>query len=139
MVNPHLQTLDVSHNLLNTKTYLTQPTHLLRLESLSIVNAGISSLDPLTTNLKAPKLRALNISCNRLGGHIPDLKAYFPELRMLIATDNWFTGVDGRLVEDLETLDLRSNAVAEEVMLQRAREERAGGGGDDGRGGQRQG
>lgn len=90
-----LQSLDLSHNpLLHPTQYLASELFLPRLKSLYIVSTGLTSLDALTTYLKAPILAELNISCHRLAGRVPWVRAWFPNCTTLLATDNWFASVD---------------------------------------------
>lgn len=108
----HLRTLDISHNpSLHPTGYLTAPLFLPHLTSLSLVSTGLTSLDNLTTNLNAPELASLNISCHRMSGHVPWVRAWYPKLTELLATDNWFTSIDVEAVRGLEVLDVRNNEI----------------------------
>ncbi|KIX04326.1 uncharacterized protein Z518_05193 [Rhinocladiella mackenziei CBS 650.93] len=107
-----LQSLDLSHNpLLHPTEYLSSELFLPSLKSLYIVSTGLTSLDGLTTYLKAPELLELNISCHRLTGHVPWVRAWWSNCRTLLATDNWFTSVDLEGVRGLEVLDIRNNEI----------------------------
>lgn len=107
-----LQSLDLSHNpLLHPTQYLTSELFLPSLKSLYIVSTGLTSLDALTTYMKAPSLTELNISCHRLAGHVPWVRAWFPNCVTLLATDNWFTSIDTEGVRGLEVLDIRNNEI----------------------------
>jgi Leucine-rich repeat (LRR) protein len=107
-----LQSLDLSHNpQLHPTDYLTSELFMPNLKSLYIVSTGLTSLDALTTHLRAPELREINISCHRLAGHVPWVRAWWPKVTTLLATDNWFTSVDVEGVRGLEVLDIRNNEI----------------------------
>ncbi|OAL32150.1 hypothetical protein AYO22_00599 [Fonsecaea multimorphosa] len=107
-----LQSLDLSHNpQLHPTEYLSSELFLPNLKSLYIVSTGLTSLDALTTYLKAPALAELNISCHRLAGHVPWVRAWWPNVNTLLATDNWFSSVDVEGVRGLEVLDIRNNEI----------------------------
>ncbi|KAK5939353.1 hypothetical protein PMZ80_008657 [Knufia obscura] len=107
-----LRSLDMSHNpLLHPIDYLNSETHLPVLQSLYIVSTGLTTLDTLTTYLKAPDLRELNISCHRMAGHLPWVRAWYPSLTTLLASDNWFESIDVEAVRGLEVLDIRNNEI----------------------------
>ncbi|KAK5455961.1 hypothetical protein LTS15_005279 [Exophiala xenobiotica] len=112
MLKYSLQLLDLSHNpLLHSTEYLTSELFLPNLKSLYIVSTGLTSLDALTTYLKAPVLEELNISCHRLAGRVPWVRAWWPTCTTLLATDNWFSSVDVEGVRGLEVLDIRNNEI----------------------------
>lgn len=112
MLKYSLQLLDLSHNpLLHSTEYLTSELFLPNLKSLYIVSTGLTSLDALTTYLKAPVLQELNISCHRLAGRVPWVRAWWPTCTTLLATDNWFSSVDVEGVRGLEVLDIRNNEI----------------------------
>jgi Leucine-rich repeat (LRR) protein len=107
-----LTSLDLSHNpSLQSSEYLASEIFLPNLKSLYIVSTGLTSLDALTTHLHAPELREVNISCHRLAGHVPWVRAWWPKVTTLLATDNWFSSVDVEGVRGLECLDIRNNEI----------------------------
>ena len=107
-----LTSLDLSHNpFLHPTEYLATEVFLPNLKSMYIVSTGLTSLDGLTTCLRAPELREVNISCHRLAGHVPWVRAWWPKVTTLLATDNWFTSVDVEGVRGLEVLDIRNNEI----------------------------
>ncbi len=107
-----LRSLDVSHNpQLHPTEYLVKDLFLPVLRSLYVVSTGLTSLDALTAHLKAPELTELNISCHRLAGHVPWIKAWFPSCTSLLASDNWFTSIDVEAARGLEVLDIRNNSI----------------------------
>lgn len=107
-----LKSLDLSHNpRLHSTTYLTTEIFLPVLQSLYVVSTGLTSLDALTTHLKAPELIEVNISCHRLAGHLPWVRAWYPKVTTVLASDNWFSSVDVEGVKGLEVLDIRNNQI----------------------------
>lgn len=107
-----LKSLDLSHNpYLHPTEHLTSELFLPNLKSIYIVSTGLTSMDGLTTFLCAPELTELNISCHRLAGHVPWVRAWWPKCTTLLATDNWFTSVDVEGVRGLEVLDIRNNEI----------------------------
>lgn len=112
MLKYSLQVLDLSHNpFLHSTEYLTSELFLPNLKSVYIVSTGLTSLDALTTYLKAPCLVELNISCHRLAGRVPWVRAWWPTCTTLLATDNWFSSVDVEGVRGVEVLDIRNNEI----------------------------
>lgn len=107
-----LRSLDISHNPgIHPTEYLQEELHLPLLQSLYVVSTGLTTLDTLTTYLKAPELKELNISCHRLTGHIPWVRAWYPAMTTLLASDNWFESIDVEAVRGLEVLDIRNNEI----------------------------
>jgi Leucine-rich repeat (LRR) protein len=107
-----LRSLDVSHNpRLDSDACLTSEVFLPALQSLYVVSTGLTSLDALTTHLKAPELLEVNISCHRLAGHVPWIRAWYPKITTLLASDNWFSSVDVEGIKGLEVLDIRNNQI----------------------------
>jgi Leucine-rich repeat (LRR) protein len=111
MLQHNLQSLDLSHNPLAGSAYLNIPLTLPSLRTLNVISTGMTTLDALTTNLKAPALQSLNISCHRLSGHLPWPRAFWPSVTTLLATDNWFSSIDVEAVRGLEVLDVRNNEI----------------------------
>ncbi|EXJ55824.1 hypothetical protein A1O7_08755 [Cladophialophora yegresii CBS 114405] len=107
-----LQSFDLSHNpQLHPTDYLTCELFMPYLKSLYIVSTGLTSLDALTTHLRAPELKEINISCHKLAGHVPWVRAWWPKVTTLLATDNWFNSVDVEGVRGLDVLDIRNNEI----------------------------
>jgi Leucine-rich repeat (LRR) protein len=107
-----LRSLDISHNpSLDPTNYLETPVELPALQSLYVVSTGLTSLDALMTNLRAPQLTELNISCHRLAGPLPAVRAAWPKLTTLLASDNWFSSIDVEDIRGLEVLDVCNNQI----------------------------
>lgn len=108
-----LRSFDISHNpSLHPIDHLATEVHLPLLQSLYVVSTGLTTLETLTTYLKAPELRELNISCHRLTGHLPWVRAWYPTITTLLASDNWFDSIDVEAARGLEVLDVRCNEIA---------------------------
>ncbi|KAJ6180428.1 hypothetical protein N7519_010889 [Penicillium mononematosum] len=86
--------LDLSHNPLSGADFLSSPLELPKLQSLSLNAAGLTSWEPLLSNLVAPSLIFLDVSHNRLKGALPYLRQSYPELKTLVASDNQIASLD---------------------------------------------
>lgn len=107
-----LSSLDISHNpRLHSTECLNSELVLPSLKALYVVSTGLTSLDALTTHLKAPELQEINISCHRLAGQVPRIRKWYPKVTTLLASDNWFSSVDVEGVKGLEVLDIRNNQI----------------------------
>ena len=106
-----LTTLDISHNKLGqNNTYLTDCLDLPRLQTFSLTSNSLTTLSPLLEYLKAPNLRTLNVSFNRLTS-LPSLRISFPSLTKLLASNNAITNIDVQSVRGLQVLDVSSNDI----------------------------
>ena len=111
----NLESLDLSHNPMESADYLCEPIWLPKLKSLSLVSTGLTSLEAMCTYLSAPELTELNISCHRLSGPVPRLRETFPKLSVVLATDNWFTELNIESVQGLTVLDLTNNPIEDGI------------------------
>ena len=105
-----LRSLDLSGNSLSS-AYLTLELELLSLQHLNISRCGITTLEPLTTHLRVPNLKELNLTVNRLTGPLPTLRMTYPVLTTLLAGDNRFTSVTAESLRGLQTVNLASNNI----------------------------
>ena len=105
-----LRVLDLSLNPLDA-LYLSDELELPSLQELNLSKCGITTLEPLVTQLQAPNLQALNISINRLIGAVPTLRSTYPALTTLLANDNKFTSVTADSLRGLHTVNLASNDI----------------------------
>ena len=103
--------LDISRNPLDVAVSLTEPLSLPHLQTLSLAVTGLTSLDPITTNLSAPSLTFLDISCNRISGKLPALRQKYPKLATVLAADNRIEGLDFEVVRGLQVLDVSNNDI----------------------------
>ena len=109
-----LTTLDLSNNKLGKNpTFLPQPLNLPNLQSLNLTSNALTTLDPLTTSLKAPKLSTLIVLFNRLTclPTSPSLTSAFPSLSKLLASNNQISVLDVEAVRGLQVLDVSSNEI----------------------------
>lgn len=104
-----LTILDLSKN--NISSPLTSTLDLPKLHELRLSGNKLPSLTPLTTHLLAPSLRGLDVSQNRLSGSLPGLRAPFPSLLTLIASDNALTDVPAASLCGLKSVNLSNNNI----------------------------
>jgi hypothetical protein len=123
-----IRTLDLSSNpLCSTQDlYLTFPLTLPVLETLILRRCGLSRIDPLTTYLKAPELRELDISGHELTGFVPALRQFFAKLIVLDANGGQFEFVEETAVVGLKRIDLRGNQLGQREDQVRKMGERLG-------------
>jgi len=105
-----LTTLILSHNELAKDTFLNEDLHLPSLKELNLSSNTFSSLGPLTTHLQAPSLEKLDISFNRLPS-LPILRSSFPQLTILLASNNSIKDLHPEAVKGLKVLDCSSNDI----------------------------
>ncbi|CAI7660142.1 unnamed protein product [Penicillium palitans] len=103
--------LDLSHNPLNGADFLSSPLELPKLQSLTLNAGGLTSWEPLLSNLIAPSLTFLDVSHNRLKGPLPHLRQTYPELKTLVASDNQIASLDFEAVKGLQVLELSNNDI----------------------------
>ncbi|KAJ6168403.1 hypothetical protein N7497_001246 [Penicillium chrysogenum] len=101
--------LDLSHNPLSGADFLSSPLELPKLQSLTLNATGLTSWEPLLSNLVAPYLTFLDVSHNRLKGPLPYLRQTYPELKTLVASDNQIASLDFEAVKGLQVLELSNN------------------------------
>ncbi|KAL7898077.1 hypothetical protein HDV63DRAFT_375220 [Trichoderma sp. SZMC 28014] len=106
-----LTSLSLSHNKLSGDAYLTEDMSMPALTELNLSSNTITSLGPLTTFLKAPALEKIDVSLNRLSTLPLDLKQSFPNLKVLIASNNQLTELDPAAVKGLKVVDVSSNDI----------------------------
>jgi Leucine-rich repeat (LRR) protein len=101
--------LDLSKN--NIVDALAESLELPKLRELRLSSNKIQTLDNLTSLLSAPKLQHLDVSQNRLTGSLPSFRDFFPELMLLIASDNSITEVSAESLQGLKTVNLSNNDI----------------------------
>ncbi|CAI7615650.1 unnamed protein product [Penicillium discolor] len=111
MLAQSLVELDISHNPLNGASFLSSPLELPKLQSLTLNASGLTSWEPLLSNLRAPSLTFLDVSHNRLKGPLPHLRQTYPELKTLVASDNQIASLDFEAVKGLQVLELSNNDI----------------------------
>jgi Leucine-rich repeat (LRR) protein len=116
IIGSTLTTLDLSNNKLGkSPAFLTHNLSLPNLQSLNLTSNALTTLDPLATNLSAPKLATLIVLFNRLTDlpKSPTLTTAFPSLAKLMASNNQIVTIDVDSVRGLQVLDLSSNEIEE--------------------------
>jgi len=105
-----LTILNISHNELNSDTFLIDDLELPTLKELNLSSNTFNSLQPLIQRLKAPNLERLDISFNRLTS-LPILKSHFPNLITLLASHNTIRELSPESIKGLQTVDCSSNDI----------------------------
>jgi Leucine-rich repeat (LRR) protein len=105
-----LQILDLSNN--EIEDVSTAPLRLPALSELRLASNKITSLDRLMKFLYAPNLQRLDVSCNQIKGPLPCMRATFPALRVLIASDNQLSEVTAESLRGFTTASLSRNDIA---------------------------
>ncbi len=111
-----LTALSLAHNQLLGETYLSSTLDLPALKELNVNHNHITGLAPLTTHLRAPSLQKLDISFNRLSA-LPcttsgNLLAFFPNLTVLLASNNHLPDLDPEAIRGLKVVDVGNNDIA---------------------------
>ncbi|KAJ4305513.1 hypothetical protein N0V90_001044 [Kalmusia sp. IMI 367209] len=105
-----LSVLDLSKN--NIAEPLMESLTLPKLRELRLGSNKIRSLIGITSMLSAPSLQHLDVSNNRISGSLPTLREFFPELTLLMASDNSIDEVSADSLEGLRTVSLSNNDIA---------------------------
>lgn len=118
-----LTTLSLSHNQLIGETYLGsgEVLELPVLKELNLSANHVTSLTPLISHLKAPRLEKLDVSVNRIaalpsssdkekGGEL--LRDVFPNLNVLLMGNNHLSELDPESIRGLRTFDATNNDIA---------------------------
>jgi Leucine-rich repeat (LRR) protein len=105
-----LTILNISHNELNSDTFLRDDLELPALKELNLSSNTFNSLQPLIQRLKAPALERLDISFNRLTS-LPVLRSHFPNLITLLASHNTIRELSPESIKGLQTVDCSSNDI----------------------------
>lgn len=105
----YLSILDLSKNSIAGPP--TSQLELPKLRELRLSSNKLNSLTPLTASLTAPALQTLDVSQNRLTGSLPALRASFPALITLLASDNALLDVPADSLSGLKTVNLSNNNI----------------------------
>jgi Leucine-rich repeat (LRR) protein len=106
-----LTTLSLAHNELTSDTFLKDDLELPVLKELNLSSNTFSSVQPLLQRLHAPHLEKLDISFNRLTT-MPVLRAQFPSLTVVLASNNTIRELSPESVKGLKVLDCSSNDIS---------------------------
>lgn len=101
--------LDLSKN--NIAEPITELLHFPKLRELKLAGNKIQDIQPLISFLSAPKLQHLDVSHNRISGPLPILREAFPELLLLLASDNNITDVSAEALDGLKNVNLSNNEI----------------------------
>jgi Leucine-rich repeat (LRR) protein len=105
-----LTSLSLSHNELTSDTFLKDELDLPVLRELNLSSNTFNSLQPLIRYLNAPQLTKLDISFNRLTS-LPTLRPAFPNLVVVLASNNTVRELYPDAVRGLKILDLQDNEI----------------------------
>lgn len=103
-----LTTVNLTHNLLTSDTFLVDEFDLPTLKELNLSSNTFNSVRPLMKRLRAPQLSKLDISFNRLTS-LPALRLHFPKLTTLLASNNSIKELAPESIEGLKVVDCSSN------------------------------
>jgi len=113
-----LTSLSLAHNKLVGETYLgglsgNEDLDLPALKELNLASNHMTSLAPLSLHLRAPRLQKLDVSFNRITA-MPQgaLCAVFPQLAVLIASNNHLIDLDPETIKGLRIVDVGNNDIA---------------------------
>ncbi|OJD39895.1 conserved leucine-rich repeat protein [Diplodia corticola] len=101
--------LDLSNNRLTTT--FTDAVSLPALRDLRLAANKLPSLDFLAAHLAAPRLHALDVSANHITGALPLLRARFPHLTTLLASDNGIDEISVTALAGLQVVGLANNSI----------------------------
>ncbi len=105
-----LTTLSLAHNELTSDTFLGDDLELPALKELNLSSNTFNSMQPLINHLHASKLEKIDISFNRLNS-LPVLRASFPCLTVILASNNTIKELYPDAVKGLKILDCSSNDI----------------------------
>lgn len=113
-----LAVLSLAHNELSGESYLgdsavSEGLDLPALRELNLSSNHITGLGPLVRHLRAPGLQKLDVSVNRMAA-LPaggQLRAAFPALTVLLASDNRLSELDPESITGLRIVDVTNNDI----------------------------
>lgn len=111
MLAKGLVDVDLSHNPLGSDDLMSSSVELPKLQSLNLSAAGLTSLDSLLKNLRAPSLNFLDVSNNRLKGSLPHIRQTYPDLKTFLVSDNQIAKIEFEAVQGLQVLDVSNNNI----------------------------
>ncbi|KAE8373204.1 hypothetical protein BDV26DRAFT_272566 [Aspergillus bertholletiae] len=111
MLALNLTDLDLSHNPLDNTALFPTSLDLPSLQILNLGATGLTTLEPLLANLRAPSLTFLDVSNNRIYGSLPPLRQTYPSLMTFLAADNRFDSLDFDAIQGLQVLDIGNNNI----------------------------
>ncbi|CAG7564297.1 unnamed protein product [Fusarium equiseti] len=107
-----LTALSLSHNKLVGEAYLTEELELLALRELNLASNHITGLGALTKFLHAPGLEKIDVTMNRINALPTDLKEVFPNLNVLLASNNHIVELEPDMIKGIKTVDVSNNDIS---------------------------
>ncbi|KAI9373961.1 hypothetical protein BJX61DRAFT_351458 [Aspergillus egyptiacus] len=111
MLAVNLIDLDLSHNPLDSSSLFASTVQLPSLQTLNLSATGITTLEPIFSNLTANSLTFVDVSSNRLSGPLPRMRQTFPKLTTLLAAENQFDSLEFETVQGIQVLDVSNNNI----------------------------
>ncbi|RGP59810.1 hypothetical protein FSPOR_11061 [Fusarium sporotrichioides] len=107
-----LTALSLSHNQLVGEAYLTEELELLALREINLASNHITNLRALTQFLHAPSLEKIDVTMNRINALPTDLKEAFPNLNVLLASNNHIANLEPEMIKGITTVDVSNNDIS---------------------------
>ncbi|RCI16386.1 hypothetical protein L249_2607 [Ophiocordyceps polyrhachis-furcata BCC 54312] len=108
-----LVSLSLAHNQLTGSSYLTKELELASLTEINLASNAMTDLEPLTRFLRAPALDKMDVSRNRVKALPGNLKSAFPQLTVLLASNNQLAELEPEWIRGLKVVDVSSNEIAQ--------------------------
>lgn len=108
-----LVSVSLAYNQLVGGNYLDEPLELPALKELDLASNRITDLGPIMEFLEAPALEKLDVSLNRLTSLPGNLRDKFPQLSILVATNNQLTELHPKAIRGLRIVDVANNDIGQ--------------------------
>ena len=106
-----LAVLSLAHNQLVGEMYLSEVMEFPALRELNLSSNRITGLSPLVQHLRAPIMEKLDVSVNRINALSTNLRDVFPQLTVLLVSNNHLEDLDPDMVRGLRIVDASSNDI----------------------------
>lgn len=106
-----LAVLSLAHNQLVGEMYLSEAMEFPALRELNLSSNRITGLSPLVQHLRAPIMEKLDVSVNRINALSTNLRDVFPQLTVLLVSNNHLEDLDPDMVRGLKIVDASSNDI----------------------------
>ena len=107
-----LSILSLAHNQLVGETYLSEDLDFPALKELNISSNRVTNLDPLLKHMVAPMLEKLDVSMNRINVLPRNSRNTFPQLTVLLASNNQIAELEPEMIKGMKIVDLSSNDIS---------------------------
>lgn len=107
-----LSVLSLAHNQLVGGAYLSEDMEFPALRELNLSSNRITGLEPLVQHLHAPIMEKLDVSLNRINTLPMSLKEVFPQLTVLLASNNQIPDLEPEMIKGLKIVDASSNDIS---------------------------